>query len=52
VKTKARVLYERGEPFLPAFPLDGDTLDELQDYPGDVPRDVHHFLQLLMQSPR
>jgi hypothetical protein len=35
------------DPYLPAFPLDSDVLDDLAHYPGPVPKSLHHFLDLI-----
>jgi hypothetical protein len=34
-------------PYLPAFPLDSDVLDDLAHYPGEVPKSLPHFLALI-----
>lgn len=35
------------EPNWPDFPLDDDVIDQLAEYPGDLPTTFEHFVDLL-----
>ena len=45
--TKAERLFAMTFPYGPEFPLDGDIIAELEDYPGEMPTSPEHFVDLL-----
>lgn len=47
LKSKAEALEEMTDPYGPEWPLDGEILARLQKYPGALPRNADHYLDLL-----
>lgn len=45
--SKAERLEELTDPYGPTFPLDEDMLEELEGYPGPVPQNAEHYMDLL-----
>ena len=44
---KAERLLRLTEPYGPEFPLDPEIIEELEDYPGELPTSPEHFINLL-----
>lgn len=40
------------DPYGPDFPLDGDIVHELEQYPGEMPTNEGHFVRLLSAAQR
>lgn len=49
--SKAERLEEITDPYGPTFPLDEDILEDLEDYPGPVPQNAEHYMDLLPDPP-
>jgi hypothetical protein len=47
--TKVERLAAYTDPYLPEFPLDEDTLAELEPYPGELPTSDQHYCALLRE---
>jgi hypothetical protein len=52
VQSKADRLFDMTFPYGPEFPLDGDTVADLSDHPGELPTSAKHFCALLSDAPR